>query len=237
MPELYPPLWPYETEILLWINSHHTPILDAFMYLISHEAAWFPILVVLLYYLFSQKPWQEGLLLLIAVVVSLVVCNLLANVLSKPFFARPRPTHTAELQGVLHIVYGYVGRMYGFFSGHTSNFFAAATVLALAVRQRWHSLLLYFIVGCVIYSRLYLGMHYLSDVLVGLGVGAVVGYLAHRLHEALRRRYAPLRHEPTSQVFAANLRIWMATLLLFLPLVWAFAWQVVQILNQAPVSL
>ena len=59
MTALNPPLIPLETDILLWINQHHSPFLDAFMYMISNPGAWVFVVAVLLYYLFAKKPWQE----------------------------------------------------------------------------------------------------------------------------------------------------------------------------------
>lgn len=232
MVSLNPPLIPFETEILVWINQHHNAFLDAFMYMISNPGAWAPLVVVLLYYLFAKKPWQEGALIVLSIGLCILICDQLSSNLAKPLFARPRPTHTEGIQDLLHVVYNYVGGPYGFFSGHSSNFFACATILALAVRQRLHSILIYSFVILVVYSRMYLGVHYLSDILVGMIVGLSVGTLVHFLREYLRKELSPLHYKPTYEVFKAEYQVWLIGLVAFLPILISYSWQVARIIKR-----
>lgn len=229
---LYPPLLPYEGELLLWINAHHNPTLDAFMYMISNTGAWLPLVAVLLYYIFAKKPWQEALLLVLAIALCVAIGDQLSSSFAKPYFARYRPTHAPEFKEMLHVVYNYVGYPYGFFSGHSCNFFGAATVLALAVRRVWHSVMLYTLVILVVYSRMYLGVHFFSDVLVGMLVGVSIGCGVHYLREWLRRRYSPMGHLSSREVFSPNYRLWMGALIAFLPVLISYSIQVAKIIKR-----
>lgn len=229
---MYPPLLPNETDILLWVNGHHSPFLDAFMFMISNAGAWTPLLCVLLYYLFSKKPWQEAVIFLLCMALCLGLGHLLGNLGAKPFFARFRPTYTPEIKEQLHIVYNYIGHPYGFYSGHSCNFFAGATLLALMVRRTWHSILIYLLVSLVVYSRLYLGVHYLSDTLVGMAVGLGLGFMGHYVQEYLRKHFSPLAHRRSSDVYEADYKLWLGSLIAFLPVLSAFAWQVSDIISR-----
>lgn len=231
MSAVHPPLLPYEVEILKSINAWHSPVADAFMYMISNPGAWVPLVAVLLYVLFARKPWQEGGLFLLAVALCILVCDGLSSSFAKPFFARPRPTHYEGLSDSLNVVYGYRGRMYGFFSGHASNFTAVAVVLIRLIGKRWHSILIGSIVALVIYSRLYLGVHFISDTLAGIVVGACVGYVVSWLQQGARRRFSPLGSQASSDIFEPQLGIWGITLGLFLLALLSYSWQVARIIS------
>lgn len=232
MTNFFPPLLPYEGDLLLWINGHHSPFLDAFMYMISNVGAWLPLCAVLLYYIWTKKPWQEAVFLLLAIALCIVLGDQLSSSFAKPFFARFRPTHAPEFREAIHVVYNYVGYPYGFFSGHSCNFFGAATVLVLAVRKTWHSILVYSLVLLVVYSRMYLGVHFFSDVLVGMIVGGALGYLCNYLRERLRRAYSPWGRKPTAEVFAPSYRLWLGALIAFLPILISYSWQVAKIIKR-----
>ncbi|MDO4691411.1 MAG: phosphatase PAP2 family protein [Porphyromonadaceae bacterium] len=228
---LTPPLIPGEVGILKAINGWHSPIADAFMYMISNTGAWIPVVAVLLYYLFSRKPWQEAVLFILSVGLCILICDRLSAGFAKPFFARPRPTHLEGLGEYLHIVFGYKGAAYGFFSGHASNFIAVAMLMSRTIRDRLTSFLIFGIVLLVAYSRMYLGVHFLSDILMGFVVGLSAGYFVSLLHQVLRRRFSPSGYRPSKEVFAAQLGVWRLALMLFLPVLLAYSWQVARILK------
>ncbi len=226
------PFLPFEEQILLWINGHHTPFLDAFMFMISHLPAWLPLLVVLLFWLFYKKPWQETLFLLFFITLAIVLGDQLSSGFAKPFFARLRPTHTEGLREQLHIVFNYTGREYGFFSGHATNFFSVALFLSLVVRERKFSIMIFSLVALVCYSRMYMGVHYLSDILAGLMVGGLVAYLMYKLYSYVRRRFLSTAYKPTKDAFAFGLSYVLFGLYCFVPVLLAFALALAQILKR-----
>ncbi len=225
------PFLPYEIELLRHINAWHTPMLDAFMYSISNPAVWIPLVVVLLYYLFAGKPLREPILLLLCLLVCLATCHLLSNVWAKPFFERPRPTHTPGIAEYLHIVYGYRATSYSFFSGHATNFFAVATMLAMVVRRRAHTWALFIVVGITAYSRLYQGVHFVSDILVGIIVGVAVGMLFARLYGYLRVRLFGA-YISSHELYSPHYRLWVGAVMAFVPILLIFSWQVAHIISR-----
>ncbi len=229
---MFPPLLPFEEQILLWINGHHTPFLDAFMFMISNLPAWLPLLAVLLFWLFYKKAPQETLLLLLFLVGAILLGDQLSSGFAKPFFARFRPTHTEGLREQLHIVFNYTGREYGFFSGHATNFCSVALFLSLVVRERKFTLMLCSLVTLVLYSRIYMGVHYLSDILAGGLVGGLVAYTFYLLYAYCRKRFLITGHKATKEIFAFGLSSVMIALYSFLPILSAYALAVVKILKR-----
>ncbi len=93
----------------------------------------------------------------------------------KPLVGRWRPTRDPEIGILVDIVDGYRGGDYGFFSAHAANTFSIAIFFCWLVRCRLLSiaLVLWSLTNC--WTRLYLGVHFPGDILVGLCWGALVG--------------------------------------------------------------
>ncbi|MEJ7586717.1 MAG: phosphatase PAP2 family protein [Ferruginibacter sp.] len=107
--------------------------------------------------------------------------NIVATAGMKAIFNRPRPAETYPNE----IFILTVSNGHSFPSGHTSVAFATATSLALT-HGKWYVIVpAYLWAGCVGYSRMYLGMHYPSDVLGGALVGAGSSFLSHWLSKKL----------------------------------------------------
>lgn len=231
MQTLTPPLLPGEDKLLSAINAWHSPMADSFMYMISNVGAWLPVVLVLLYYIFYRKPWQEAVLLLVCIGLCVLIGDRLSSGFAKPYFARPRPTHWEGLRDSLHIVFGYRGREFGFFSGHATNFFAVAMLLSRLIRQRLVSVLLFSLVALVAYSRMYMGVHFFSDILTGTVIGLIIGYGASRLYEYLRQRLSPEGNASVAQVYARGVQMLLVALIAFLPILLAYSWQSARILK------
>ena len=93
----------------------------------------------------------------------------------KPWVARLRPTHNPEIADLIHTVNGYRGGRYGFVSSHAANAATFVTFTALVFRNRFYTILLTLWAFLTAYSRVYLGVHYVGDVLCGALVGVLVG--------------------------------------------------------------
>lgn len=80
---------------------------------------------------------------------------------------------------------------YSFPSGHTSSAFATATSLSLAY-PKWYVIAPSFLwAGTVGYSRMYLGVHYPTDVLAGAIVGSGSAFLCYKLNKWINKKRAP----------------------------------------------
>lgn len=225
------PLLPYEVDLLYWLHSLHTPIGDAFMYLISGAGAWLPIGVCLVVYLGYRKPWREVLLLLAGVALCVLICDQVSSSIAKPLFARPRPTHYEGIAEHLQLVYNYRGGLYGFFSSHAANFTAVAWLLASQLRSRRFSVMMVLLIGLVCLSRIYIGAHFLSDVLAGITLGLVVGVGVSSLVCYLRR-YLPTGGIPVEVLYRPGRIALERSLYWVIPLLMVGAVQIVVILGR-----
>ena len=118
-------------------------------------------------------------------------------ILFKNTVQRLRPSHAADLEGLVHLVSNsdgelYMGGLYGFISSHAANHFGIAAFMTgiLLRRPRWTLWALMGWAALIAYSRVYLGVHYPGDVIVGATYGALMGWLAFRVFLYLHERDA-----------------------------------------------
>jgi undecaprenyl-diphosphatase len=110
--------------------------------------------------------------------------------LFKNVFHRPRPCHATDLQLVVHTV-EKCGGPYGFISSHAANSFALAWFISFLLKGyvKRISLIMFGWASLIIYSRVYLGVHYPGDVIAGALYGMLVGWLVQLLYQKLDRSY------------------------------------------------
>ncbi len=190
MTDFFHTLTDLDHRLLLAVNHAHTPALDAVMTFASQIKVWFPCYGVLLAWLIYHFRHQAKLLLpLLGATVALA--DSITSRLFKPFVARPRPCHAADLANQLYLPDG-CGGQFGFMSSHAANAMGLAVFLLLALptgRFRLLKIGVFLWAGLISYSRVYLAAHYPADVLGGWLVGATLGAGAAWAF----RRWAPRR--------------------------------------------
>ena len=158
----------------------HFKILDVYMPLVSvlgdFGAVW---IVTALIFIFQKRYRTVG----ITVLAAFILCGLIGNLGLKPLIARPR------LYTVIPEIVLLIPRPtdYSFPSGHTMSAFAAATVI---FRNNKRVGFCAFIFGILMaFSRLYLRVHYMTDILGGIAIGTVIGIMAVYLIKAINKRF------------------------------------------------
>ena len=183
-----------DQQWLLAINGWHSEWADILMWYISKSTTWLPLyalLVGLIVYRFgilSPSLCREGrrgssllrvLIILAGFAVAVGVSDLVSSGIIKPWVCRLRPTHEPEIAGLIHLVNGYTGGLYGFVSSHAANTMACALLFALLYRNKYATVGLMLWVALNCYSRMYLGVHYPADIIGGLAIGALMATLTY----------------------------------------------------------
>ena len=176
-----------DAEALLAVNGLHDLFQDAFWWMVS--AKWSSLLLVLsLLWILLHKNRRHALLVVAMLAVAVLVADQVSSGLIKHLVERLRPTHDPSLENTVHVINGYRGGLYGFVSSHAANFFAIATLVSFIMRHRLVAIALYgwALVQC--YSRMYLGVHYPGDILGGIVVGLLAGWLVWCLMRWIQHR-------------------------------------------------
>ncbi len=169
-----------DSQIYLFFNGMHTPFLDNFMMMFTGRFIWVPMYATILFILFKNFKPSHAIVYTMAIVLTIAFADQICATYMRPFIGRLRPSHIDNpLSQFSHLVNGYRGGNYGFPSCHAANSFALATFLAMLIRRRRFVV---FIMSWAIlnsYSRLYLGVHYPGDLLVGATIGSLIGYAVY----------------------------------------------------------
>lgn len=174
-----------DKELLLFLNSFHTPWLDPIMFWITKTLFWLPLYLFLLFLViknFKKDAW----IVLIGIAITILLADQITSGFMKPFFARLRPSREPSLQGLVHLVNGYTGGKYGFASSHAANTFATALFFWLLFKDRYRWVWILFVWAVVMtYTRIYLGAHYPGDILVGLLIGLGAAWTGFKIQQKI----------------------------------------------------
>lgn len=166
-----------DSQLTVAVNAMHNPYFDQFMFLFSNKWIWVPMYAMILIILYKRYSWKAALLFFVAIALTITITDQLCASIIRPLIERMRPANPDEpLSQVIHVVNGYRGGPYGFPSCHAANSFALATFLTL-LRRRWLFGAVVFLWAALnAYSRLYLGVHFAGDLIVGAIIGSLVGF-------------------------------------------------------------
>lgn len=167
-----------DQSLTLAINDCHNDFWDQVMWHVSHGFTWVVGAMMLLYLILKTKPnYKEAVIFLLFVAVMILCTDQLCN-LFKHTVQRFRPCweDSYNYRDWIHIVNGDRGGKYGFFSAHAAIFFGLAFITSRLFKNKAYSLAIYLTTVIISYSRIYLGRHYLGDVLVGALAGTLVAW-------------------------------------------------------------
>lgn len=190
-----------DLTLLRFFNGSDNHWLDEFVMTFTSGFTWIPLYLILFYIVVRN---HENLLSIGLVVMGAVLCILFADGMAdgivKPLVERYRPCNDPLIKYSIHVVNDYRTSGYSFFSAHAANTMSIAIFFTLVIRSKPLSVVMFLwsLTNC--WTRLYLGLHYPSDIIVGIAWGLFAGYLAYRVYIRLRnkRTFSPtLSFSPT----------------------------------------
>ncbi|WNJ18708.1 phosphatase PAP2 family protein [Pontibacter sp. G13] len=173
-------LW--DQQLFQFLNGLRADWLDPIFWQASSKEIWIPGYVLVIVIWGWKFGWKQAAWLFLGVLLTVGLSDLTASGILKPLTERFRPCRPeAHLDFIVHTLHDKCGGKYSFASSHAANFFGMATYFSLSFRNRWATILFFFLAIVVAYSRIYLGVHYPADILVGALIGLIWGNVFGRL--------------------------------------------------------
>lgn len=185
--------------LTLEINSWDCFITDPIWQFFSDKLVWAPMYVGIIALLIWKLGWKRGLIVLAGALLTFGFCDQVSNIV-KHAVGRIRPLHDEfMIANGLNVL--EKGGGYSFFSAHAANSFGLAFSTFIGMKRcltdggatmpKWlkaYGSWMFFWATMVAVSRIFVGKHYLGDVLTGIIIGSLAGYAFARLAHFFCRR-------------------------------------------------
>ena len=177
----------WDRELFIYLNSLGIEAYDDFWIFVTNIKHWIPLYVLFFILFFIAFHWKKAifnsLFLLASFVATLAFTNLV-----KGIALRLRPNNDPELLEIIRIL--QTPTNYSFFSGHASCSFAVTTFIVLSLREKFKWIYIIYLWPVIfVMSRVYVGVHYPLDLIVGAIVGLLFGYIFYKLYELAGKRF------------------------------------------------
>lgn len=175
-----------DNNIVVAINNCHSPFMDSAILVITDFWFFVGVVCCIIAYSIWKDKFPKTILFCALLIVTVGCTDYLCASIIRPAVQQLRPTNPDNpVSAMLHIVHGYIGGKYGFPSCHAANSFAIAVFTTLWFRRKWLAVLLigWALLEC--YTRLYLGVHYPSDIVFGMAIGSLIAYIVYSLSKRI----------------------------------------------------
>ena len=184
----------FDQNLTLEINSWDSPVTDPVWQFFSDIPVWIPMYVLIVACLIWRLGWKKGLIMTLAAVATFGFCDQFSNLI-KGLVCRVRPLNDAYmLENGLNVLEG-ASRSFSFFSAHSANAFGLATSTLIGFRldkrlkYKGYATWMFFWASMVALSRVFVGKHYLGDILAGALIGAAAGFAFASIAKNIITRY------------------------------------------------
>ena len=177
----------------LEINSWSSAITDPIWQIFSNIPIWVPMYVIIVAFIIQRLGWKKGLIVVAAAAITFGFCDQSSNFI-KALTERLRPCHDPYMiHNGLNILES--GGKFSFFSAHAANAFGLATCTTIGFRidkrlkYKGYITWMYIWATLVAVSRIFVGKHFLGDVIVGICVGTLAGLAFGTLAKVIIKRF------------------------------------------------
>lgn len=178
--------------IFEYFNGSDSLITDNLAVTLTSGLVWIPLYVFLAILVIKNNKTVSQIFLAFACgIIGVLLSGVLSDLIIKPMVMRPRPCYDPILKDVVKTVVDYHASGYSFFSSHSANTFSLAMFFTLLVRSRLLSVTLFAWASLNAWTRIYLGVHWFTDVAVGALWGAFVGCLMYIMYYKIYNKISP----------------------------------------------
>lgn len=181
-----------DMQVLSLFNGSDNIMLDQMVQILTSGLTWIPLYVMLFFVVMRNNETMGQIAL---VVGSASFCVLFADGLVdgiiKQLAERWRPSNDPTFKYMVQVVDDIRLKGYSFCSAHAANTMSLAVFFSLLIRSKMLTitLVIWSLINC--WTRLYLGVHYPSDILCGMIIGIIVGILVYLLYYKIYLRISP----------------------------------------------
>ena len=173
-----------DSKLFLFLNNLGTPKFDTFwisLSMIEANILMYLFLIFLLFYTQKTRPKFLYIFYLLSVIALMITITDQGANIFKDSFQRLRPCYDESIKDSLRLVKENCGGKYGFFSAHASNSFSLAIFFGLLFKNRMRYIIIITMIYALLisYSRIYLGVHFPIDIIVGSSFGICVGIIMY----------------------------------------------------------
>ena len=182
-----------DRDLFVYLNGLGSDRFDGLWLIITKQFNWIPVFAIIMYLTFKRLGWRHAVMLILLIALLILITDQTTNLI-KNFFQRLRPGNNPEIAHIIRSVQNHSS--YSFISGHASNSMACAYFLYRVLKPYLRYMGFIFLWPLIFaYSRIYLGLHYPGDILVGYCYGLLTATLVLALYRYLRDKYFPQQKE------------------------------------------
>lgn len=173
----------WDRAVLIYLNNLGVETYDGFWLVVTHIQNWIPLYLLFFVFFWKMLSQKKAILATLGTLASLVTALLLTSIV-KNSVGRLRPNNTPDLEGLVRVL--QTPSDYSFWSGHAASSFAITffVIAVLRIQSKW-------IYVCLVWpflfalSRIFVGVHYPSDILIGACVGSLISVIYYKLYSAI----------------------------------------------------
>lgn len=169
----------WDRELFVFLNSLGIEKFDGFWITVTQIETWFPLFLLFFFLIFYYFKWKRGGTILFFLLLTFGITIFFTGFV-KDYVARLRPNNVEALSEVIRILQKPTN--YSFFSGHASSSFSITTFMVLILKEKTKWIYLAYLWPLIfVMSRIYVGVHYPSDIFVGALVGTIFAIICYKL--------------------------------------------------------
>ncbi len=173
--------------VTLALNGSGSLFLDGIISMFTSMSTWIAVALVTLFIVFRNNTTKRVMLIFVLLAITVTCCDQLSSSIFKPLFERFRPSQDPEMLNMIDTVNGYRGGQFGFFSSHAANSFGIVVFLMWLIRDSKFGLIVTIWALINSYTRVYLGVHFVGDILTGIIFGIFFGTVFYWIYRFIVR--------------------------------------------------